>query len=92
MRLSERNVVELIGKLQGAGLLGPDLLHTLNGREYLTQEHLRTEVQAAVESAGGRVPVVSGGLQLLWCRRCGEVQACRQLAPLIHGLHHVHEQ
>jgi E3 UFM1-protein ligase 1 len=65
VRLSERNVVELIGKLQGAGLLGPDLLHTLNGREYLTQDQLRTEVQAAVESAGGRVPVVGRGFKLI---------------------------
>lgn len=83
VRLSERNVVELVGKLQGAGLLGPDLLHTLNGREYLTQEQLRAEVQAAVESAGGRVPVVSRGIRLLWCLQCGEARPCqRSGAPI----------
>lgn len=83
MRLSERNVVELIGKLQSAGLLGPDLLHTLNGREYLTQEHLREEVQAAVESAGGRVPVVSRAIrQLRWCHdRTAVTSGVSSLAP-----------
>lgn len=58
VRLSERNVVELVTKLQAAQLLGPDLLHSINGREYLTVEHLRAEVLSAVESTGGRIPVV----------------------------------
>lgn len=58
VRLSERNVVELVTKLQAAQLLGPDLLHSINGREYLTVEHLRAEVLSAVESSGGRIPVV----------------------------------
>lgn len=57
-RLSERNVVELVNKLQELGLLGQDLLHSINGREYLTPEHLRKEVLQAVEQAGGRVTVV----------------------------------
>lgn len=75
VRLSERNVVELIGKLQAAGLLGDDLLHSVNGREYLTQEHLRSEVQGAVESSGGRIPVVRfrPHHQTL---RCGAAQKC----------------
>ena len=58
-RLSERNVVELVSKLQELGLLGPDLLHSINGREYLTPERLRTEILQAVEQAGGRIAVVS---------------------------------
>ena len=58
-RLSERNVVELVSKLQELGLLGPDLLHSINGREYLTPEHLRTEILQAVEQAGGRIAIVS---------------------------------
>lgn len=80
VRLSERNVVELVGKLQAAGLLGPDLLHSINGREYLTQDHLRSEVRAAVESAGGRIPVVDLpallGVDLVHCeRQAGEAVA-----------------
>lgn len=51
-------MVELVTKLQAAQLLGPDLLHSINGREYLTVEHLRAEVLSAVESSGGRIPVV----------------------------------
>lgn len=52
-------MVELVNKLQELGLLGQDLLHSINGREYLTPEHLRKEVLQAVEQAGGRVTVVS---------------------------------
>lgn len=33
VRLSERNVVELVNKLKQLGLLGDELLHTTNGRE-----------------------------------------------------------
>ena len=50
--------MELINKLQEAGLLGEDLLHSVNGKEYVTAAHLKTEVVDAVSSAGGRVPVV----------------------------------
>ena len=57
-RLSERNVVELVSKLQELGFLDSDLLHSINGREYLTPEHLRIEVLQAVERSGGRVAVV----------------------------------
>lgn len=71
VRLSERNVVELVSKLQAAALLGPDLLHSINGREYLTVEHLRGEVQGAVESSGGRIPVVRMFTPFLSdCRHC----------------------
>ena len=59
-RLNERNVVELINKLQQLGLLGDDLLHTINGREYVTPEHLRKEVIEAIDQAGGRIALVSG--------------------------------
>lgn len=37
VRLSERNVVELVNKLQQLGMLEEELLHTLNGKEYITQ-------------------------------------------------------
>eukprot|EP00976_Prorocentrum_cordatum_P011793 237635-Prorocentrum_minimum.AAC.3 len=35
-RLSERNVIELVNKLQELALLEP-LIYTINGRDYLTQ-------------------------------------------------------
>ena len=36
IRLSERNVVELVGKLQELGFIDFDLLHTVSGKEYIT--------------------------------------------------------
>ena len=59
VRLSERNVVELVNKLKAAGLLDRELLHTVNGREYVTQQQLRADVRGALERAGGRVAVRS---------------------------------
>lgn len=58
MRLSERNIVELVSKLRQLGLLGDDLLHTSSGREYVTRERAAAEVRAAVRAAGGRIPLV----------------------------------
>ena len=74
-------MVELINKLQQLGLLGDDLLHTMNGREYVTTEHLRKEVLQAVEQAGGRIALVRPSPSSA-CHR-----ACRHLAPsvLIHA-------
>lgn len=57
-RLSERNVVELISKLQELDLLGEDLLHSINGREYLTKRHLQQEIADTVLQSGGRVALV----------------------------------
>ena len=57
-RLSERNVVELVAKLQALHLLGEQLLHTTNGREYLTASRLVGEVSDAVQSCDGRCPLV----------------------------------
>ena len=59
-RLNERNVVELINKLQKLGLLGDGLLHTVDGREYLTPEHLQQQIVEAVEESGGRIALVCG--------------------------------
>lgn len=58
IKLSDRNIVELVNKLQECGLLGDDLLHTVNGREYVTTDHLKTEVTDAVNLTGGRTAVV----------------------------------
>lgn len=73
-RLNERNIVELINKLQKLGLLDEGLLHTIDGREYVTAEHLREEIVDAIKSSGGRVALVrtkslhdSGS----WDEKCG---------------------
>ena len=58
VRLNERNVVELINKLNELGFLGDGLLHTVIGREYVTPEHLRKEIVETVEQAGGRMSLV----------------------------------
>ncbi|BDA42327.1 E3 UFM1-protein ligase 1 homolog [Coccomyxa sp. Obi] len=72
-RLNERNVVELINKLQKVGLLGDGLLHSIDGREYLTPEHLRQEILGAVEESGGRVAMVDLpavlGVDLIHCEK-----------------------
>lgn len=52
VRLSERNMVELVAKLKATGHLGDDLLHTINGKEYITAERLRTDIGAALANAG----------------------------------------
>ena len=36
VRLSERNVVELVQKLQEHGIIDFELLHTTSGKEYIT--------------------------------------------------------
>ncbi len=70
-RLSERNVVELVSKLQELGFLDGDLLHSINGREYLTPEHLRAEVLQAVERSGGRVAVVRSSTRCKYLASAG---------------------
>eukprot|EP00887_Chlorella_sp_A99_P000841 scaffold5.g841.t1 len=76
VRLSERNVVELVSKLRQLGLLGDELLHTTNGREFITRERLQEEVRAAVDQAGGRVALVDLpsllGVDLAHCERAAE--------------------
>jgi hypothetical protein len=46
-----------VNKLKACGLLGADLLHTVNGREYVTQKQLRQDIKAQLQRAGGRVAV-----------------------------------
>ncbi|KAG0452955.1 hypothetical protein HPP92_025619 [Vanilla planifolia] len=57
VRLSERNVVELVGKLQELHFIDFDLLHTISGKEYITTEQLRSEIVAEI-SKSGRVSLV----------------------------------
>ena len=57
-RLSERNVVELVSKLQELGLLDSGLLHSIQGKEYITPHQLCEEIKHAVSEAGGRLAIV----------------------------------
>ncbi|XP_010520295.1 PREDICTED: E3 UFM1-protein ligase 1 homolog [Tarenaya hassleriana] len=57
IRLSERNVVELVQKLQELRVIDFDLLHTVTGKEHITQEQLRNEIAAEIEKLG-RVSVI----------------------------------
>ncbi|CAH2065237.1 unnamed protein product [Thlaspi arvense] len=57
VRLSDRNVVELVQKLQELGVIDFDLLHTVTGKEYITQEQLRNEIGSEISKLG-RVSVI----------------------------------
>ncbi|CAN0853952.1 E3 UFM1-protein ligase 1 homolog [Linum grandiflorum] len=52
IRLSERNVVELVQKLQELHIIDFDLLHTVSGKEYITPDQLRREMVAEVKRSG----------------------------------------
>jgi len=55
-KLSEPNIVEIVGSLCEMGLL--EVLFTTNGKEYLTPKRLRHEVEDEILSHGGRVNIV----------------------------------
>ena len=59
VRLSERNVVELVNKLKELGVIDASLLHTANGKEYLTREQLRKEILESLKQSGGRTSLVT---------------------------------
>ena len=73
VRLSERNVVELVNKLKQLGYLGDDLLYTINGKEYITTDRLRADIQDALKQSGGRLELVElpalVGVDLVHCER-----------------------
>ncbi|CAN4119993.1 unnamed protein product [Withania somnifera] len=52
VRLSERNVVELVQKLHQLQIIDFDLLHTISGKEYITPEQLRNEIVAEIRRLG----------------------------------------
>lgn len=52
IRLSERNVVELVQKLRQLNIIDFDLLHTVSGKEYITPEHLRIEIVSEIKKLG----------------------------------------
>ena len=72
-RLAERNVVELVLKIQELGLLPEPLLHTVTGREFLTRARLEEEVARGVRRRGGRLALVdlppALGVDLVHCER-----------------------
>jgi hypothetical protein len=60
-RLSERNVIDLVAKLQDLGYLGDGgttALATADGRGYVTRARLGADLLAAVREAGGRAALV----------------------------------
>lgn len=73
VKLSERNVIELITKLKQLGFFEDDLLHTSNGREFITRAKLQDEVATAIDASGGRLPIVDLpsviGVDLVHCER-----------------------
>ncbi|XP_047307875.1 E3 UFM1-protein ligase 1 homolog [Impatiens glandulifera] len=52
IRLSDRNVVELIQKLHELQIIDFDLLHTITGKEYITPEQLRFEIVDQITKLG----------------------------------------
>ncbi|XP_058819631.1 E3 UFM1-protein ligase 1 homolog [Topomyia yanbarensis] len=55
-RLSERNCIEVVSLLISKGLL--EVIFTTDGKEYLTQAHLKQEVKDEMFVCGGRVNIV----------------------------------
>lgn len=51
-RLSERNVIEIVTKLVELKLI--EVIHTLDGKEYLTHQELAKEIQDELFVHGGR--------------------------------------
>lgn len=52
IRLSDRNVVELVQKLHELQIIDFDLLHTISGKEYITPEQLKHEILGEVKRLG----------------------------------------
>ncbi|KZV38672.1 hypothetical protein F511_33617 [Dorcoceras hygrometricum] len=52
IRLSDRNVVELVQKLQQLQIIDFDLFHTTSGKEYITPEQLRNEILSEIIKRG----------------------------------------
>ena len=76
MTLSERNTVELIIKLKELGFLDSDLLHTSNGREYVTRSQLVEELGEVLQGCGGRLSLVELpsllGMDLAHCQAAAD--------------------
>ncbi|XP_065257312.1 E3 UFM1-protein ligase 1 [Emys orbicularis] len=55
-RLSERNCIEIVAKLIAEKQL--DVVHTLDGKEYITPAQISREIQDELHVCGGRVNIV----------------------------------
>lgn len=79
--LSERNTVELIIKLKELGFIGSELLHTTNGKEYVTKGQLEKELHKVLEEQGGRLPLVDLpgllGIDLGHCQNTADALALK---------------
>lgn len=70
VRLSDRNVIELVNRLKALGLLGEDLLYTINGKEYITTARLKDEIRSALRQASaqfGRLADGGSGCPCCYC-------------------------
>ncbi|MCO5567535.1 hypothetical protein L7F22_021229 [Adiantum nelumboides] len=88
VRLSERNVVELVTKLQDLGLL-PPLLHTVSGKEYLTQDQLRYEIESEIKRLGRSSLIDLAntiGVDLYYCeKQADSIISCCPNLMLVQG-------
>lgn len=75
-RLSERNCVEVVSLLLEKGLL--DLVFTTDGKEYLTHDHLRREIEDELYVNGGRINLVELSRSL-----CVDLQKIQPVAEQI---------
>lgn len=90
VRLSERNVVELVMKLKQLGLFGDELLHTINGKEYITTDRLKADIQTALRQAGGRLEMTElpalVGVDLAHCEKQVKLYCCTVVRTHIQAL------
>ncbi|KAK9065902.1 hypothetical protein SSX86_015304 [Deinandra increscens subsp. villosa] len=89
IRLSERNVVELVQKLQHLHIIDFDLLHTVSGKEYITPDQLRVEIVSEIKKLG-RVSLIdladSVGVDLYHVEKQAQVVVANDsLLMLING-------
>ena len=89
MTLSERNTVELVIKLKELGFLGKELLHTTNGKEYVTEDKLVSELDGILKAHGGRLALVELpsllGMDLVHCQAAAERLSRSNDVSLAHG-------
>ncbi|CRK97918.1 CLUMA_CG011293, isoform A [Clunio marinus] len=75
-RLSERNCIEVVSLLLEKGLI--DLVFTTDGKEYLTHDHLRREIEDELYVNGGRINLVELSKSL-----CVDLQKIQPVAEQI---------
>ena len=54
--LAERNWVEVVGKLVELGLI--DVIHTIDGNEYLTPQHVEREIRNELSDRRGNLSIL----------------------------------